>query len=65
VITVTNSNAEFTQVGQLYAGTVDVEYVCISKYDCLEFNRTRRLTPNDTISVLARVDNPNQREGHV
>jgi len=66
IITVTNTNADFTQVGlQLYAGTVDVEFVYIQKYDCQEFNRTRRLTPNDTLSVLARLDNPNQREGYV
>ncbi|MBL8863710.1 MAG: hypothetical protein JNK02_17095 [Planctomycetes bacterium] len=65
IITVTNTNADFAQVGQLFAGTVDVEFVYIQKYDCLEFNRTRRLTPNDTLSVLARLDNPNQREGYV
>lgn len=33
--------------------------------DCLEFNRTRRLTPNDTLSVLTRVDNPEQVEGYL
>jgi hypothetical protein len=65
VLTVTNTNADFTQVGQLFAGTVDVEFMYINKHDCQEFNRTRRLTPNDTISVLARLDNPNQREGYV
>jgi hypothetical protein len=65
IITVTNTNADFNQIGQLYAGTVDVEFVYIQKHDCQEFNRTRRLTPNDTISVLARLDNPNQREGYV
>ncbi|MBL8863711.1 MAG: hypothetical protein JNK02_17100 [Planctomycetes bacterium] len=65
IITVTNTNADFAQVGQLFAGTVDVEFVYINKHDCQEFNRTRRLTPNDTLSVLARLDNPNQREGYV
>ena len=65
IITVTNTNADFAQVGQLYAGTVDVEFLYIQKQDCQEFNRTRRLTPNDTLSVLARLDNPNQREGYV
>jgi len=44
---------------------VDVEFVYINKHDCFEFNRTRRLTPNDTITVTARDDNPNQREGYV
>lgn len=64
-LTVTNSNSDFNQAGQLFAGTVDVEFVYINGEDCLEFNRTRRLTPNDTLSVLARLDNPNQREGYV
>ncbi|MCY2959223.1 MAG: hypothetical protein NTY35_03575 [Planctomycetota bacterium] len=64
ILTVTNTNSDFTQVGQLYAGTVDVEFVYINKNDCQEFNRTRRLTPNDTLSVLAKNDNPNQREGY-
>lgn len=65
LITVTNTNADFTQVGTLLAGTVDVEFVYINKHDCLEFNRTRRLTPNDTLTVRASDDNPNQREGYV
>jgi hypothetical protein len=66
LITVTNTNADFTQVGQqLFAGTVDVEFVYINKHDCQEFNRTRRLTPNDTLTVTAALDNPNQREGYV
>ena len=64
LLTVTNTNADFTQVGQLYAGTVDVEFVYINKHDCQEFNRTRRLTPNDTLTVTAALDNPNQREGY-
>ena len=65
LLTVTNTNADFTQVGQqLLAGTVDVEFVYINKHDCQEFNRTRRLTPNDTLTVTAALDNPNQREGY-
>ncbi len=64
-LTVTNTNADTTQVGQLLAGTVDVEFVYVNGYDCLEFNRTRRLTPNDTITVLTIVDNPNMNKGYV
>jgi hypothetical protein len=64
-ITVTNTNSDMTQVGNLLAGTVDVEYVYIAGDDCFEFNRTRRLTPNDTITVSARADNPNERDGYV
>lgn len=33
--------------------------------ECLEFNRTRRLTPNDTISVLTRLDNPQEVAGYM
>jgi hypothetical protein len=66
-VTVTNTNNDTTPLptGQLLAGTVDVEFVYVHGYDCLEFNRTRRLTPNDTITVTTRFDNPNQSEGYV
>ena len=65
-ISVTNTNSDTNPgTGQLLAGTVDVEFVYINGYDCLEFNRTRRLTPNDTITVTTRLDNPNQSEGYV
>jgi hypothetical protein len=66
-ITVTNTNGDTNPLpqGQLLAGTVDVEFVYIHGYDCLEFNRTRRLTPNDTITVTTLFDNPNQAEGYV
>ena len=57
-LTVTNSNADS-------AGTIDVEFVYINGDDCLEFNRTRRLTPNDTITVSTVLDNPNDRRGYV
>ncbi|MEY2747166.1 MAG: hypothetical protein RL112_2208 [Planctomycetota bacterium] len=57
-LTVTNSNADA-------AGTIDVEFVYINGDDCLEFNRTRRLTPNDTITVSTNLDNPNDRRGYV
>ena len=66
-LTVTNTNSDATPLasGQLLAGTVDVEFVYINGGDCLEFNRTRRLTPNDTITVVTRLDNPNQSTGYV
>lgn len=72
VVTVTNTNGDFSQEGNLYAGTVDVEYVYIGKLDangqpipCLETNFTRRLTPNDTLSVVAKAQNPNQQQGYL
>ena len=67
-ITVTNTNDDSTPVGgggTLLYGTVDVEFVYIDGSNCLEFNRTRRLTPNDTITVISRLDNPNQNMGYV
>ena len=59
IISVTNTNSD--QVN----GTVDVEYVYVHGYDCLEFNRTRTLTPNDTLTVIAHKDNPQQQEGYL
>ena len=51
---------------------VDVEFVYIGRYaqggqlvDCLETNRTRRLTPQDTLSLFAKNDNPNAVQGYV
>ncbi|MBL8857715.1 MAG: hypothetical protein JNL28_04300 [Planctomycetes bacterium] len=63
-LTVTNTNSDTTPAGQLQAGTVDVEFVYINGANCLEFNRTRRLTPNDTITVTTLIDNPNQATGY-
>jgi hypothetical protein len=57
-ITVTNTNPDSL-------GTVDVEFVYINGQDCLEFNRTRRLTPNDTITVASKLDNPDDERGYV
>jgi hypothetical protein len=65
-ITVTNTNSDFTPISQtLFAGTVDVEYIYINGDNCFEFNRTRRLTPNDTITLNTRLDNPNATQGYV
>jgi hypothetical protein len=72
LITVTNTSTDFAPVGNLFAGTVDVEYVYIGKLDalgqpisCLETNLTRRLSPNDTLTVVARTQNPNQQLGYL
>lgn len=65
-ITVTNTNGDHTPTtGTLEAGTVDVEYVYINGLTCIEFNRTRRLTPNDSITVSSRIDNPSEQEGYL
>ena len=57
VITVTNTNSDIVN------GTVRVEFVYLDGNTCLEFNRVRTLTANDTITVLAAVDNPVQQQG--
>jgi hypothetical protein len=67
-ITVTNTNDDQTPAAgssTLLTGTVDVEFVYIDGGTCLEFNRTRRLTPNDTLTVASRFDNPNSTQGYV
>jgi len=55
VITVTNTSADTG---------VRIEYVYINETNCLEFNRTRVLTPNDTVSVVTNIDNPNMARGY-
>jgi streptogramin lyase len=64
LLTVTNT--------QDYGDDVNVEFVYVGRIapngdtlPCLEFNRTRTLTPRDTISLITSVDNPNQAQGYV
>jgi len=59
LLTVTNQNSDPT------TGTVKVEYVYINAYNCQEVNRTRTLTPNDTLTVTSSADNPNATRGYV
>lgn len=54
--TVTNTSAD---------ASVRIEYVYINETDCLEFNRTRTLTPNDTVTTLSYLDNPNMARGYL
>lgn len=74
LVTVTNTNCDHapTNLNGIEAGTVDVEFVYIGRYGqngvdlpCLETNRTRRLTPCDTLTVFTNADNPNQEEGYL
>ncbi len=59
LLTVTNTNTDPLQ------GTVRLEYVYINRVGCQEFNRSRTLTPNDTLSVVTKLDNPNMVQGYV
>jgi len=72
LITISNTNGDFAPNGNLYAGSVDIEYVYIGKLNaqgqpipCLETNFTRRLTPNDTVTLVTRIQNPNQQLGYL
>ncbi len=46
-------------------GDIAVEFVYIDGEGCTEFNRTELLTPNDTLTLLTRVHNPDQDRGYV
>lgn len=53
-------------------GDIDVEFVYIARrdaqgneLDCIETNRTRRLTPLDTLTLVTSFDDPNPRQGYV
>ncbi len=73
LITVTNTNDDHDfEAPGLEDGTVDVEFIYIQRrghqgelIDCIEFNRTHRLTPNDTFSAVTRFHNPNASQGYV
>jgi hypothetical protein len=76
LLSVTNTDCDTSELpgsgGTLSAGTTDVEYVYIGRYGpgeqvlpCLEVNRTRRLTPCDTLSLITSADNPTQSQGYV
>ncbi|MFO1011222.1 MAG: hypothetical protein U1F29_14250 [Planctomycetota bacterium] len=58
-ITVTNESSD------PLAANIKVEYVYINAYGCLETNRTRTLTPNDTLTVSTLLDNPNAQKGYL
>lgn len=59
LITVTNTNTASD------SSNVQVEFIYINGSNCLETNRTRTLTPGDTLTVLARADNPNAQAGYL
>lgn len=59
IVTVTNTNTDVA------SGNIKVEYVYINGYNCLETNRTRTLTPGDTLTVVPAADNPNFQQGYL
>lgn len=54
-----------THVGAGATEPVDVEFVYIDGDTCEEFNRVERLTPDDTLSVLTSVHDPDHERGYV
>jgi hypothetical protein len=73
LVSITNTNCDMSVLpNNFLAGTVDVEFVYIARYGpngqdlpCLETNRTRRLTPCDTITLWTDADNPNADQGYL
>ncbi len=70
LITVTNTNCENDP--EIINPGIDVEFVYIGKFgrngedlECVEFNRTRHLTPCDTFTTLTNYDNPTQARGYL
>jgi len=66
LVTVTNTNCDGID------GGIDVEFVYIARFGqghtdvpCLETNRTRHLTPCDTITLWTTADNPNYEQGYL
>jgi hypothetical protein len=59
LITVTNTNTDSS------SGNIKIEYVYINGANCLETNRTRTLTPGDTLTVVPAADNPNFHMGYL
>ncbi|MEW6744038.1 MAG: hypothetical protein AB1486_14900 [Planctomycetota bacterium] len=59
VVTVTNTNPD-QEDGEVY-----VEYRYIDGLTCAEFNRTEKLTPNDTLCVVATAHNAQQALGYL
>jgi hypothetical protein len=66
LVTVTNTNKNTQRCSQdryLRNGDVDVLYTYIDGENWLEFNVTERLTPGDTLTVLANEHNPESNHG--
>ncbi len=70
-ITVTNTNNNFTQVGNSFAGSVDVHFIYVNGdpvgdvFYCQEFDRNHLLTPNDTLTVRSDLHNTSFERGYV
>ena len=75
LLTVTNTNSDFTPSANplIAKGSTYAHFKYIGRVGnvsglellCEEFDRTELLTPNDTITLLTRVHNPQQEQGYV
>jgi len=61
-VTNTNSNAKVDPATGLPGGTIDVMFKYIDGYECTPADRVERLTPNDTLSIVAAEHNFNLNE---
>lgn len=70
-LTVTNTNNNFTQIGNSFVGSVDVHFIYVNGdplngvFYCGEFDRNHLLTPNDTITVRSDLHNTSFDRGYV
>lgn len=70
-ITVTNTNNNFTQVGNSFAGSVDVHFIYVNgdpvggTFYCQEFDRNHLLTPNDTLTIRSDLHNTSFERGYL
>jgi len=70
-ITVTNTNNNFTPVGNAYVGTVNVHFIYVSgdalggTFFCSQADRDHNLSPNDTLTVRSDLHNTSFPRGYV
>ncbi len=62
LLTITNTNADLVQ-GSVYVEVVWLDGGASAPLACAETNQTYRLTPNDTLTLLGTVANPNAQRG--
>jgi hypothetical protein len=70
-ITVTNTNNNFTQIGNQFVGSVQVHFIYVNGdplsgiFYCGESDRSHLLTPNDTLTVRSDLHNTSFERGYV
>lgn len=62
LLTITNTNSDLVE-GSVYVEVVWLDGSGTGPFLCAETNQTYRLTPNDTLTLLSTVGNPNAQRG--